>query len=371
MGGSTDFCLLYVVPAYDASAIHYNDGDHGYFSLRVSFRILIVRTSSLGDVVYAAAVLADIRRAFPETVIDWVAEEAFVAIPRLAGAARVIPFALRRWRRQWRRADAWRELAAFRRVLREQSYDCVIDLNEQVKSALIARSATTSTRHGFSKTSIREPLATLFYQQTHVVPRKLHFVERCRLLAAQALHYEVVGAPQWHWTWPDQDMPDDITLPDQPYVVLLSATSRADKLWPEMRWRMLIAACAERGLTVLLPWGAPEEEARCRRLAQEFRHAQVLPRMSLPALGRVLQGARWTVGVDTGLTHWSAALGTPTVAIFTATSPTQLGVGVQGPHARDIGKRGVVPTFEEVLSVVESLPGEGGQREEEKRGGAS
>ncbi|MDR1529445.1 MAG: lipopolysaccharide heptosyltransferase I [Burkholderiales bacterium] len=316
----------------------------------MSLRILIVRASSLGDVVYASAVLADIRRAYPDAAVDWVVEEAFTDIPRLAGAEAVIPFALRRWRKIWWRADAWRELAAFRKKLRERHYDLVIDLNEQVKSALIAYSADAEIRHGFDWKSIREPLAVLGYQKTYAVPRDLHFVERCRLLASRALQYETVGLPQWRWQEENTS-----ELPDKPYVVLLSASSRADKLWRDMDWRMLIAACAERNLQVLLPWGSANEEARCRRLAECFANAQVLPKSSLASLSGILRNAHWAVGIDTGLTHWSAALGTPTVAVFTATSPKRLGVAAQGTHAKDIGERGAMPTVDEVLTAVESL----------------
>jgi heptosyltransferase-1 len=317
--------------------------------------ILIIRTSSLGDVVYASAVLHDIRQALPDAQIDWVAEEAFTAVPQLAGARRVIPFALRRWRRRWYDPQSWRELAAFRRTLRETRYDIVIDLNEQVKSALIARAAF-GTRHGFNRASIREPLACSLYQITHPVPRTLHFVERCRRLAAAALHYIPEGSPRWHWTWKEQTPSNALLIPPEtPYVMLLHATSRNDKLWPEDCWHRLIHECYERGLQVLLPWGNAEEHTRSERLAAGHDNARVPPKASLPELGALLKNARWVVGVDTGLTHWSAALGTPTVAIFTATSPRQLGVGIQGAHAVDLGEAGAPPEVDAVLAAVSAL----------------
>jgi heptosyltransferase-1 len=317
--------------------------------------ILIIRTSSLGDVVYASAVLHDIRRALPNAQIDWVAEEAFAAVPQLAGARRVIPFALRRWRRRWYDPQSWRELAAFRRALRETRYDTVIDLNEQVKSALIARAAF-GERHGFNRASIREPLACPLYQQTHAVPRTLHFVERCRRLAAAALNYIPEDSPRWQWTWEEQAPPNTLLAPPEtPYVMLLHATSRDDKLWPEDRWHRLIQACHERGLLALLPWGNAEECARSERLAAGHDNARVPPKASLPELGALLKKARWVAGVDTGLTHWAAALGTPTVAIFTATSPRQLGVGIQGAHAVDLGETGAPPEVDAVLETVSAV----------------
>ncbi|MDR0770103.1 MAG: lipopolysaccharide heptosyltransferase I [Burkholderiales bacterium] len=319
--------------------------------------ILILRTSSLGDVVYASAVLHDIRQALPNARVDWVAEEAFAAVPQLAGAHRVIPFALRRWRRQCCNPQNWRELAAFRRALREARYDIVIDLNEQVKSALIARAAF-GHRHGFDRASIREPLACPLYQTTHPVPRTLHFVERCRQLAGAALHYTPEGLPHWQWQWPEAAPSDALlTPPETPYVMLLHATSRDDKLWPEDRWHRLIHLCRERGLQALLPWGNAAEQTRSERLAVGHDNARVPPKASLPELAVLLKKARWAVGVDTGLTHWSAALGVPTVALFTATSPRQLGIGIQGTHAIDLGGPGEPPDVDAVLAAVAALSG--------------
>jgi len=326
-----------------------------YTPLHMPASILIIRTSSLGDVVYASAVLHDIRRALPDAQIDWVAEEAFTSAPQLAGARRVIPFALRRWRRRWYDPESWRELAAFRRALRETRYDIVIDLNEQVKSALIARAAF-GERHGFNRASIREPLACSLYQVTHAVPRTLHFVERCRRLAAAALNYLPEGPPRWQWTLEKTGSSNALlTPPETPYVVLLHATSRDDKLWPEDRWHRLIQACRERRLRVLLPWGNAEEHARSERLAAGHDNARVPPKASLPELGALLKQARWVAGVDTGLTHWSAALGTPTVAIFTATSPRQLGIGIQGAHAVDLGEVGAPPEVDAVLTTASAV----------------
>ncbi|MDR2173253.1 MAG: lipopolysaccharide heptosyltransferase I [Burkholderiales bacterium] len=322
----------------------------------MSASILIIRTSSLGDVVYASAVLHDIRRALPDAQVDWVAEEAFAAVPQLAGARRVIPFALRRWRRRWYDPQSWRELAAFRQTLRETRYDIVIDLNEQVKSALIARAAF-GKRHGFNRASIREPLACPLYQVTHAVSRELHFVERCRQLTAAALHYVPEGLPRWQWAWEEPSPSSNalLTPPETPYVMLLHATSRDDKLWPEDRWHALIHACHHRGLQVLLPWGNAKEQARSERLAVGHENARVLPKASLPELAVLLKKATWAAGVDTGLTHWSAALGTPTVAIFTATSPCRLGVGVQGEHAVDLGETGAPPEVDAVLETVSAI----------------
>ncbi len=313
--------------------------------------ILVVRPSSLGDVVHALALVADAKRARPELAIDWVAEEAFVDLPRMCpDVRRVIPLALRRWRHAALERATWREAAAFRAALRNERYDAILDLQEQVKGGVVARMAR-GVRHGFDRASIREPLAALFDDVHHAVGRGLHFATRCRRLAARALGYEAEGPPRWRFAPP----PAGAGAPAAPYVVAVHATSRAGKLWPEERWRTLLHGFAGDGLAVVLPWGADDERLRSERLAQAAGSAVVPPRMALAPLAALLAGARLCVGVDTGLVHLAAALGTPTIALFTSTDPAGAGVAIAGPHARDLGGNGLVPLLDDVRRVAATL----------------
>ena len=313
--------------------------------------ILVVRPSSLGDVVHALSLVTDVIAARPGAIVDWVAEEAFVDLPALCPhVRRVIPLALRRWRHAPLAAATWSELATFRRELARERYDAILDLQEQVKGGVVARMAR-GTRHGFDRGSIREPLATLFDDVHHRVPRAMHFAQRCRALAAAALGYPFAGAPRWTLRAPASgDVP-----PGRPAIVVLHATSRDAKLWPEERWRALLAGFAGAGFASLLPWGSAAERARSERLAAGIAHAVVPPRRSLAALAALLARAELAVGVDTGLTHLAAALGTPTVALFTATDPAGAGVAIAGGHARDLGGNGVVPSLAEVQAAAGAL----------------
>jgi heptosyltransferase-1 len=311
--------------------------------------VLIVRPSSLGDIVYALAVVSDIRRERPALAIDWVAEPGFMPLIALCpDVRRVIPFGLRRWRRAPLSRATWREFRTFRTTLRRTSYLAILDLQEQVKGALIARIARGES-HGFDRASIREPLATLGDSVHHRVPRGLHFVARCRRLAGAALGYAVDTPPRWNL----RVAPLAADVADRPYVVLLHATSRDDKLWPEAHWRAVLEACARAGLAVHLPWGSAAEEARSRRLAHGMQAAVVPAWLALPEVASLLARASLVIGVDTGFTHLAAALGTPTIALFSVTEAALHGVACAGAHARDLGDMGVPPTPDAVLAAAD------------------
>lgn len=315
--------------------------------------ILVVRPSSLGDIVHALALVADVRRHRPEVAIDWVAEEAFAGIVALdPDVRRVIPVALRRWRRSPLAPAVWREMVAFRGALRRDDYAAVLDLQEQVKGALIAATAR-GVRHGPDWRSIREPVATLAHGVHHRIDPAQHLIDRCRRLAAAALGYAVEGPPRFRFEVPAPG--GDLAPPDRPYVVALHATSRASKLWPEANWRQLLAGFGQAGFASVLPWGDAGEHSRSDRIAEGTPAATVPPHGRLEALATLLARAELVIGVDTGLVHLAAALGTPTVALFVATDPALAGVARTGTHARDLGGINETPSVAAVQAAATEL----------------
>jgi heptosyltransferase-1 len=305
-------------------------------------RILFVKTSSLGDVVHHCPAVSDAARARPTARIDWVVEEPFAGIAAMHPAVRrVIPVAVRRWRKALWRPAIWSEIGEFRRALRGERYDTVIDTQSLVKSALVARLAS-GTKHGMDRASAREPLAARFYDVTHSVPRELHAVERNRRLTAEALGYALPDALDYGLRGGAA-----AALPglDGAYAVLLTMTSRADKLWPEPRWVELGRALA---MPVVLPWGSDEERARAGRIGRGIGQAIVPDRMTLPQLGGVFVNARAVVGLDTGLTHVAAALGVPTVGVYCGSDPALTGL-YGAARARNVGAAGRPPEVSEVL----------------------
>lgn len=299
-------------------------------------RVLIVKTSSMGDVLHTLPALTDAMQAIAGIRFDWVVEEGFAQIPSWHEAVdRVIPVALRRWRKAWFSDPVKAERRAFRETLRAVHYDAIIDAQGLVKSAALVTRLAHGPKHGMDWQSAREPLASLFYSRRHHIAKQQHAVERTRELFAKSLGY---SKPQTQGDYAIAQHFVEESTTDAPYAVFLHATTRDDKHWPEARWRDLLALMATSGLKIKLPWGAPHEEARARRLAEGFDYVEVLPRLSLEKVARELAGAKMVVSVDTGLSHMAAALDRPNFTLYGPTDPGLIGgygknqLAVRSPH---------------------------------------
>ena len=304
--------------------------------------ILLIKTSSMGDVIHNLPVVSDIANHYPNATIDWVVEDAFAAIPALHPAVRnVIPVAVRRWRHCPFGSSTRSEFAQFREAIREERYDLVIDTQGLFKSAMISKFAQ-GARCGFDRKSAREPLASFFYDEKKFVEKNFHAVTRNRMLAASCLGYSVDSPPDY-----------GITLGAEKgnYAVLLHATSRADKLWKEANW---IALGRQLGMRTVLPWGSLEEKMRSERLAAAIPGAAVPEKLSLRDAAQLLAGASVAFGVDTGLAHLAAALRIPVIGIYCSTDPGLTGILTAGKGV-NLGGRNGPPSVEEALSAWKNL----------------
>lgn len=308
--------------------------------------VLFIKTSSLGDVVHHMPAVTDARQRFPDAQIAWVVEEAFAPLVGLhPGVDRVIPVATRRWRRQFLKRETWKEIAAFRRLLRPASFDRVIDAQGLIRSAIIARAAQ-GERHGYDAQSIKEPFASQFYDVKHKVSRALHAVERNRVLTGLALGYAPVKAMDYGL--------NAVTKPAERYAILLHGTSRVSKEWPEECWIELGRWLRTRGFESVLPWGDGIEKLRAERLSAAISDSRVLERQPLDATAKVIAGAALVVGVDTGLLHLAAAYQVPLVGVYVSSDP-----GLTGPvgAGRIVVVTGVekAPIASEAIAAVERL----------------
>lgn len=279
-------------------------------------RVLVIKTSSLGDVIHTLPALTDAARAVPGIRFDWVVEEGFAEIPSWHPAVeRVIPVAIRRWRRaplSLRRDPVYRNFAD---CLRDTRYDLVLDAQGLLKSAWIGLKARGPS-HGLDRNSAREPLASWCYRRRHAVARDRHAVERLRQLFGLALGY----APQGQADYGIDAARLFETRVDARRLMFLHGTTWTTKHWPEAYWIALAKLAGDAGYRVSLPWGNSAERERAERIAAAAA-AEVLPRLNLRGVARELASCAGAVAVDTGLGHLAAALGLPAVSLYGPTNP--------------------------------------------------
>jgi heptosyltransferase-1 len=314
-------------------------------------RVLIVKTSSMGDVVHALPAVSDLARRFPGAAIDWVIEEQFAEIPRLHGQVeRVIPIALRRWRGQLYLPSTWTQIRAARRMLHEFRYQRILDLQGLLKSAFVGRWARGPVA-GPCGRSARERAASWFYDQRISVDPGLHAIDRNRLLAAGAFGYAVDTPVDFGIRVPR--LAAAVLRPwigEQRFALLLTNASRSSKLWPDENWLAIEGWLAEQGLASVLVWGSERERAATLRRAARMHAARVAPPAGLETLAAVCARAALVIGLDTGLTHWAAAVGAPTVGIFCDYDPAQ--VGLKADERRvNLGGVADSPSSEDVIDA--------------------
>lgn len=293
-------------------------------------KVLIIKTSSLGDVLHTLPAVTDAASQVAGVRFDWVVEEAFVEVPGWHAAVdSVIPVALRRWKHRPLHVLRLGEPQAAVRQLRQHSYARIVDAQGLLKSAVISRFAR-GPRYGLDSTSAREPLAARAYSRSFPVPRQQHAVQRVRQLFAAALEYEIPA------TEPDYGIRSRFQVAQrQSCLVFLHGTTWSTKHWPDEYWIELAALATAAGLQVKIPWGNATEQQRAEKIAGAHQGVEVLPRMRLGELAAVIAGASGVVGVDTGLVHLAAALGTPCVTLYGATDPGLIGtVGDAQLHLR-------------------------------------
>jgi heptosyltransferase I len=321
--------------------------------------ILLVRVSSLGDVLHNLPMVADIARHYPDANIDWVVEEGYVSLVRLNARVRtIIPFALRRWRKSLGKAETRAELRAFFRTLRQQQYDYVFDTQGLLKTGIImgaARIVKGGHKVGLangSEGSGYEGISRWFHTDSVPTDPRTHAVARGRLVAGAALGYAVdtpadFGLPA---VTPDEPRPE--WMPSAPYAVYFHGTARDAKKWAPQNWIELGRQLAP--MPILLPWGSDQEKVEAQYLAAALPNARVLPKLSMADATLLARHAALAVGVDTGLTHIAAAFTVPTVEIY-ADSPRWKTEGNWSPKIINLGDRGAPPSVAEVLAAARAL----------------
>ena len=344
-------------------------------------KILIVKLSSLGDVLHNLPVIWDLRAKYPNAQIDWVIEEGFAGLlaplmtrnsngDTFKGVDRVIPFALRRWKKSLKQGEFIRsiqEFITFKKDLQTTSYDLVIDTQGLIKSAVLAQLARLTPTGRIvgpaNKTQYSgfEPLTRYFYTETVQVPMHLHAVERARWVTAAAIDVpapkEGIDGPRFypdsyvaHLAAQASPLLDEMAI-QRPYVLFLHSTSRADKRWPHASWVAIGERLMAKGMAVILPWGSPAEKTISEALAKDMPGAIVPRDFAIHEIYALIAGAHQIIGVDTGLVHVAAAFGKPTIEIY-CNSWKANAAGYWSPQIHNLGDMGQTPTVEEVMNCI-------------------
>ncbi|MET3118569.1 heptosyltransferase-1 [Undibacterium sp. GrIS 1.8] len=325
-------------------------------------KILLIRVSSLGDVLHNMPIVDDLLRHFPDAQIDWVVEEAYVHLVKLnPGVRQIFAFALRRWRKSLFTSQTRQEIKHFFTQLREQEYDLVLDTQGLLKTGIImgmARITSTGKKIGLAngtEGSGYEGISRIFHTDSVAVDRRTHAVLRGRLVAAYAGGYTVdtpacFGLNKLY----TESQPRPAWMPSKPYAVFFHGTAGASKKWPQDHWVQLATKLQSSDMLILLPWGSAAEKAEAEQMASRIPDAITLPKLSMQDAIILAQAARIAIGVDTGLTHIAAAYETPTIEIY-CDSPRWKTEGNWSDKIINLGDQGAPASVIEVQEAIQKL----------------
>ena len=337
-------------------------------------KILLVKLSSLGDVLHNLPIVWDLRSRLPNAQIDWVVEEGYVHLlqPLLSrngfrGIDRIIPFGLRRWKKNLLKRSTWQEFFIFKKQLQEVTYDVIIETQGLLKSAIVCSlaskisNAVVAGLANATEFSGYEPIARSFYNQSVQVPTQCHAVDRSRWVMCSALDWSLVGRDNAPKFYPEPyvdalhaSSTSVLNKLQSPYVLCFHSTAREAKRWSNENWIILGKELSSKGYQIVFPWGSAAEREVSVQIASQILGAIVPPAFSIEDAFSVIAGAALTVGVDTGLTHLAAVLGKPTVEIY-CDSPRWKTEGYWSESIRNVGDIQAPPTVAEVISAAVSL----------------
>jgi heptosyltransferase I len=342
-------------------------------------KILLVKLSSLGDILHNLPIVWDLRKRLPNAQIDWIVEEAYIPLleplkstESFLGIDRIIPLAFRRWRKNLFSIRAWHEFFSMRKLLQSVTYDIVIETQGLLKSALISalakktRYAIVSGLGNATENSGYEPMARVFYTHSVPVPNQCHAIDRSRWVMCSSLDWPLIDRhiePPMFYPSPFVNQLQPLAIESlqkqqnglpASYIVCFHSTARAAKRWPSEKWIQLGEALSSQGYRILFPWGSPEEMKISALIASEVPGAIVPRALSIEEVYRLIAHASLTIGVDTGLTHMSAALNKPTIEIY-CDSPKWKTEGYWCENIVNLGDFKNTPQVNNVLQAARSL----------------
>lgn len=290
-------------------------------------KILIVRTSAIGDVVFASPIIGALRRTYPEAYIAWLVEPGIDALIRHSpdiDECILWPQAeLKALWRSGRRLEFIRRLRSFRKMLRDKGFDTVLDLQGLLKSGMLARMTSAPRRIGLGS---REGSQWLM---TEIMPRdgnteriSSEYLHIARQLGLDCGDFMPKVHPSMHAEERALALLADHALSPGKYAVFAAFTTRPQKHWFEDAWAHLASLIQEHtGMTPVLLGGTADKKAASRIASAAPGMVNLTGMTGLGEAAALVRHAGAVIGVDTGLTHMGIAFSVPTVALFGSTCP--------------------------------------------------
>ena len=309
-------------------------------------KVLIIKTSSLGDIIHANSIISDLRRNHVDAEIHWLVEESFSSLLNLFPVQKTLISKFRSWKKNLFKKNSYREFFQLRHLIKKENYDYVIDLQGLIRTGIMCKSLNSV---GFNKNSIKESFASYFYKKTFEVEKKIHAINRNRLLVAKSMNYEI-----------DQnnilfsyDFKKDLTDPHS--IIFITGTSNAQKKWPLEYWIKLAGLFERNNYKIFLPWGSVKEYEECLAIYDQTTNCEILEKMNIDQLAKKIASTRFAIGVDTGLTHLASSLDIPTIGIYTFSNPDLTGVKSTKTPAFNMGSLSNIPLPEDIFKKFNDL----------------
>ena len=309
-------------------------------------KVLIIKTSSLGDIIHANSIISDLKKNHVGVEIHWLVEESFSSLLKLFPIQKIIISRFRKWKKNLFKKNTYRELRELKYSLNNENYDVVIDLQGLIRTGLLCKSLNS---FGFDKSSIKEKFASYFYKKKFNVEKNLHAINRNRLLVANSINYQI-----------DQN---DISFSysfknnqtDPRSIVFISGTSNFQKKWPLENWIKLAHLFDQHNYKIYLPWGNLREYEDCLAIYDQTTNCEILEKMHIDQLAKKIASTTFAIGVDTGLTHLASSLNIPTIGIYTFSNPNLTGVKNTKTPAFNMGSLNNIPLPEDIFKKFNDL----------------
>ncbi len=276
-------------------------------------KIAIVKLSAMGDIIHAMVALQYIKKSNPSLEIDWIVEQAFVKV--LEGNPdidNILAVNLKSIKKDKKALFSQVKLV---KKYAKNNYDLVIDAQGLLKSALTAK-LLGKNRAGFSKSSIRESVASYFYHHKVAIAYDANTIDRNAKVISEPLGIEInsqmIQEKEPFLFYSESDVLEYIDDKKKNIIFVIGSTWES-RNYPKEKFAELADALQE---NILIAWGNTEERERAEWIATQSKYAHVLPSINLNALKAVIGNADVLIGNDTGPTHMAWGMNVPSITLF-------------------------------------------------------